>query len=655
MIPEFGHLALILALGLAIALSSLPMIGSYTGHVRLILSAKPLAIGQGFLLSVSFACLAIAFAQDDFTVRYVVTNSNIDLPLPLKISAVWGGHEGSLLLWVLMLGWWTMAVSVFAKALPIYMHSRVLAVMGMISVGFILFTLLTSNPFARYLPNGALEGADLNPLLQDFGLIVHPPTLYMGYVGFSVAFAFAIAALLDGRSDAAWLRWSRPWTLIAWAFLTVGIALGSWWAYYELGWGGWWFWDPVENASFMPWLVGTALIHSLAVSERRGLYKNWTLLLAISAFSLSLLGTFLVRSGVLTSVHAFASDPERGFFLLMLLALTVGGSLLLFAIRASSINSKIQASLWSRETFLLINNLLLVVAATAILIGTLYPILLDAFDGPRISVGPPYFNAVFVPLMVLLIVSLGFGLIAKWKSIILSEVKQLLFRPVVFAILAGLIYPFVYAREFSWQLAMAAALMAWLLGASYADLKRRLGKQTWVSGLRRLNPGYYGMILAHVGIGVMVLGIATVSNYEVNRDIRMIPGDVTSIYDYQFTFVGTKNVVGANYRSVQGVMEVTRDNQPYKVLYPEKRHYNASGQIMTEVALDPGITRDIYVAMGENLGDGAWAIRVHIKPMIRWIWLGAIMMALGALLAVWDKRYRRKRHSQETAYANRTA
>ena len=641
MIPEIGNVALILSLFLAVSLSLLPMLGSYTGQTRLMLSAKPLSVGLGVMLLIAFAMLTVAFAQDDFSVRYVAQNSNTALPIQYKISAVWGGHEGSLLLWVVILGMWTMAVSLLSKTLPLIMQARVLAVMGMIGVGFISFTLLTSNPFWRLLPEAALQGADLNPLLQDFGLIVHPPMLYMGYVGFSVAFAFAIAALLDGHYDAAWVRWSRPWTSVAWAFLTAGIALGSWWAYYELGWGGWWFWDPVENASFMPWLVGTALLHSFAVSEKRGLFKNWTLLLAILAFSLSLLGTFLVRSGVLTSVHAFASDPDRGYFVLVLLAITVGGSLLLFALRATTVESQVGYRFWSRETFLLSNNVLLVIAALTILLGTLYPLFLDALGGGKISVGPPYFNAAFVPLMVLLVVAMGFGLGSKWKRINPTELLRLLRSPALIAVVLGLAFPFTYAGEFNASTALAAALLVWLLAASWVDLSRRLRHQNWWRGLRQLNPGYYGMLMAHLGVGVMALGIAVVSHYSVQKDLRMGVGDQATLGQYEFTFMGVKNVVGPNFTAVEGQVKVVKDSDFVAYLLPQKRTYTSRGQVMTEASIDPALSRDIYVAMGEPLSDGAWAMRLHIKPLIRWIWLGALMMALGGMLAVWDKRYRR--------------
>ena len=649
MIPEIGHMALIMALFLSISLAFLPMLGSYTGQTRLMIAAKPLAIGQGLMLLIAFSMLVVAFSQDDFSVRYVAQNSNTALPMQYKISAVWGGHEGSLLLWVVILGFWTMAVSLLSRSLPLVMQARVLSVMGMISVGFILFTLLTSNPFWRLLPNAAIQGADLNPLLQDFGLIVHPPMLYMGYVGFSVAFAFAIAALLDGQYDAAWVRWSRPWTSVAWAFLTAGIALGSWWAYYELGWGGWWFWDPVENASFMPWLVGTALLHSLAVSEKRGLFKNWTLLLAILAFSLSLLGTFLVRSGVLTSVHAFASDPDRGFFVLVLLAITVGGSLLLFALRASTVSSRVGYRFWSRETFLLGNNVLLVIAALTVLLGTLYPLLLDALGGGKISVGPPYFNAAFVPLMVLLIITMGLGLGSKWKTIKARELASLLISPALIAVLLGVAFPYAYDGKFNASTALAAALLAWLLLASWVDLRRRVRHQGWWRGLRKLNPGYYGMLLAHIGIGFSAIGIAVVSHYDQQTDLRMAIGEQVSLGQYEFTFVAVSDVQGPNFTAVQGQIKVTKGGEMVAQLLPQKRTYLSRGQVMTEAAIDPALSRDIYVAMGEPLDDNAWAIRLHVKPMIRFIWLGGLMMALGGLLAVWDKRYRRKQSTNANA------
>ena len=471
----------------------------------------------------------------------------------------------------------------------------------------------------------------------------------MGYVGFSVAFSFAIAALLDGRYDAAWVRWSRPWTSVAWAFLTAGIALGSWWAYYELGWGGWWFWDPVENASFMPWLVGTALLHSLAVSEKRGLFKNWTILLAILAFSLSLLGTFLVRSGVLTSVHAFASDPDRGYYVLVLLAITVGGSLLLFALRATTVESRVGYRFWSRETFLLSNNILLIVAALTVLLGTLYPLLLDAVGGGKISVGPPYFNAAFVPLMVLLIISMGLGLGSKWKRINPSELWQVLRSPALIAIILGVLFPFVYKGEFNPSTALAAALLVWLLLASWVDLKRRLRHQTFFAGLKQLNPGYYGMLLAHVGIGITALGIAVVSHYSLQKDLRMDVGDKATLGQYEFTFMGVENVTGPNFTAIEGKVKLVKNGDFSAYLLPQKRTYTARGQTMTEAAIDPALNRDVYVAMGEPLANGAWAMRLHIKPMIRLIWLGALMMALGGVLAVWDKRYRRKKSVAQEA------
>lgn len=470
MVPELGHFALILALCLSIVLAILPLAGTYNGNVLWMKASRSLATGLFTFVAVAFVCLCYAFLHDDFSVQYVANNSNSLLPNQYKLSAVWGGHEGSLLLWVLILTAWTFAVSVYSRNLPIDMLARVLSVMGMISVGFLLFTVLTSNPFDRYLPNFPSEGSDLNPLLQDPGLIIHPPMLYMGYVGFSVAFAFAIAALLSGRLDSAWARWSRPWTNTAWAFLTIGIALGSWWAYYELGWGGWWFWDPVENASFMPWLVGTALIHSLAVTEKRGLFKSWTILLAIFAFSLSLLGTFMVRSGVLTSVHAFANDPERGVFILAFLALVIGGSLTLYALRAPVVKSVPGFNLFSREVFLLGNNILLVVVMATVLLGTLYPLIADALNWGKISVGPPYFNFFFVPLMALLCLLLGVGPLTNWKNTGFERLKRLLWWPLGVSLIVAGIFPLLYADEYEWTAAASVFVGSWVVLSSKSDL-----------------------------------------------------------------------------------------------------------------------------------------------------------------------------------------
>lgn len=641
MIPELGHLAMILALCFAFVQAIVPLIGAWRGDRVWMGLAQPAAWGQFAFLVFAFGCLAYSFMVDDFSVAYIAENSNSALPWYYKFSAVWGAHEGSLLLWALILGGWTFAVSVFSRQLPQVMLARVLAVMGMISVGFLLFLILTSNPFSRILPQIPQDGRDLNPLLQDPGLIIHPPMLYMGYVGFSVAFAFAIAALLGGRLDAAWARWSRPWTIVAWAFLGIGITLGSWWAYYELGWGGWWFWDPVENASFMPWLVGTALIHSLAVTEKRGVFKSWTVLLAIAAFSLSLLGTFLVRSGVLTSVHAFASDPARGVFILVFLLMVVGGSLTLFAIRAPVVKSHVGFGLWSRETLLLGNNLVLVVAASMILLGTLYPLVLDALSGAKMSVGPPYFNALFVPLMGLLMAVMAVGVLVRWKDTpvkwLLGMLTPVLIGSAVLALIAG----FAMA-DFHWAVLATVLLAAWVLLAGVRDLLDKTRHKGLLKGMRSLTRSYWGMQLAHIGIAVVALGVVLSSQNSAERDLRMAPGDSVELGGYMFVFDGARHLQGPNFTSDEGTIRVLEDGKQVTVLYPEKRLYTVQRSMMTEAGIDGGFFRDLYVALGEPLDNGAWAVRVHVKPFVRWIWFGGLITALGGLLAALDKRYRVK-------------
>ena len=641
MIPELGHLAMILALCRAVVQGTLPLIGAWRGDSQWMGLAQPAAWGQFSFLAFSFACLTYAFMVDDFSVAYVAQNSNSALPWYYKFSAVWGAHEGSLLLWAFILAGWTFAVAIFSRQLPEDMLARVLGVMGLISIGFLLFLIVTSNPFERLLPQAPMDGRDLNPLLQDFGLVVHPPMLYMGYVGFSVAFAFAIAALLGGRLDAAWARWSRPWTLIAWAFLGTGIALGSWWAYYELGWGGWWFWDPVENASFMPWLVGTALIHSLAVTEKRGVFKSWTVLLAIAAFSLSLLGTFLVRSGVLTSVHAFATDPARGVFILAFLLVVIGGSLTLFALRAPVVKSQIGFGLWSRETLLLVNNLLLVVATSMILLGTLYPLLLDALSDTKLSVGPPYFNAMFLPLVGALMLALGVGVLVRWKN---TPVKWLIgmLTPVLItsAVLGGL--GSMLFGDFHWAVLAVCMLAGWVVSAGVRDILDKTRHKGLLKGLRSLAPSYWGMQLAHFGLVVCALGVVLTSQQSDERDLRLAPGESLQLGGYSFVFDGAKHFEGPNFTSDKGTIRVFEGDKQVATLYPEKRLYTVQQMPMTEAGIDAGFTRDLYVALGEPLENGAWAVRVHIKPFVRWIWLGALMMSLGGVLSVSDKRYRVK-------------
>jgi cytochrome c-type biogenesis protein CcmF len=643
MIVELGHLCLIIALVLSLVLSVTPLLGVAKSNVTLMRTGESLAIGQFVFIALSTMAMVWAFVHDDFSVAYIAQNSNSALPVQFKVSALWGGHEGSLLLWVLVLAGWTLAVALRSEELPLDMRARVLAVMGMIATGFLLFVLFTSNPFERVLPFTPLEGNDLNPLLQDFGLIVHPPMLYMGYVGFSVAFAFAIAALLSGRLDSAWARWSRPWTNAAWMFLTAGIALGSWWAYYELGWGGWWFWDPVENASFMPWLVGTALIHSLAVTEKRGVYKSWTLLLAIFAFSLSLLGTFLVRSGVLTSVHAFATDPTRGLFILVFLLVVVGGSLTLYALRAPSVISTAKFSFLSREVFLLINNIVFLVATLMVLFGTLFPLLMDALSLGKYSVGPPYFNSLFVPLMSVLAMFMGIGPWLNWKKTNSNKIIHSLIAPLIACVVFGLLAPLSIAGDYSIGAAMGLVIAFWIMSALIVDLKNKTKHASSIfAGAKRLTRSYWAMQFAHLGFAITIIGVSLTSTYSSERDVRMGVGESFSQGGYEFTFLGSKVVQGPNYIADRGEVIVSRSGEELLRLRPEKRRYTAGDQVMTEAAIDPSITRDIYVAMGDALNDGAWSVRVHIKPFVRWIWFGAIFMCIGAILSITDKRYKRK-------------
>ena len=641
MIPELGHLAMILALCLCLVQATLPLIGAWRGDHQWMSLAQPAAWGQFAFLLFSFICLTYAFMVDDFSVAYVANNSNSALPWYYKFSAVWGAHEGSLLLWALILAGWTFAVAIFSRHLPEEMLARVLAVMGMISIGFLLFLIVTSNPFERLLPNSPADGRDLNPLLQDFGLIVHPPMLYMGYVGFSVAFAFAIAALLGGKLDAAWARWSRPWTIVAWAFLGIGIALGSWWAYYELGWGGWWFWDPVENASFMPWLVGTALIHSLAVTEKRGVFKSWTVLLAIAAFSLSLLGTFLVRSGVLTSVHAFATDPERGVFILAFLLVVVGGSLALFAVRAPVVKSQVGFGLWSRETLLLVNNIVLIVAAAMILLGTLYPLVLDALTGAKLSVGPPYFNALFLPLMALLMAVISVGVLVRWKDTPLKWLGSMLAPVLVASVVLAVVATFLHG-DFHWAVLAVCLLAFWVILAGVRDILDKTRHKGLIKGLPSLGRSYWGMQMAHFGFAVCALGVVLTSLGSYERDLRMAPGDSVELGGYRFQFDGAVHHEGPNFISDKGTIRVFDGERQIKVLHPEKRLYTVQQATMTEAGIDAGFTRDLFVALGEPLEQGAWAVRIHIKPFVRWIWLGALLMGFGGFLAAADKRYRIK-------------
>ena len=641
MIPELGNFACVLALCVALAQCILPIAGSFSGNRRWMALARPAAAASFLLVSVAFACLIQAFVTNDFSVTYVASNSNSSLPVYYRIAGAWGGHEGSLLLWIWMLVMWGFAVALFSRRLPDETVARVLGVMGLIGIGFLAFLLFTSNPFDRLLP-AVPDGRDLNPLLQDFGMIIHPPLLYMGYVGFSVAFAFAIAALMGGQLDAAWARWSRPWTSIAWMFLTLGIFMGSFWAYYELGWGGWWFWDPVENASFMPWLVGTALIHSLAVTEKRGSFKNWTVLLAIIAFSLSLLGTFLVRSGVLTSVHAFATDPERGTFILIFLAIVIGGSLLLYAWRAPKVGVGGSFALVSRESALLVNNVLLLVAAGTVLLGTLYPLFLDALGLGKISVGPPYFEAVFVPLMIPVLVLVAVGPFVRWKEASLPELLRRLRRVALASIGVAIAIALVLAA--SPMVTAGLAFAAWIVIASASHVVERVrhapAGMPLTKRLAREPRSYWAMLLAHAGIGVFVVGVTMVKGFDDAKDVNMRVGETATVNGYAFTMKSLNDVKGPNYVAARATFEVVKDGKLVTILSPEKRMYLVQKMPMTEAGIDRGFTRDLYVSLGEATRDGAWIVRVQHKPFVGWIWGGCIIMALGGLLAATDRRYR---------------
>ena len=639
MIVEIGHFALILAACVALVQGVLPLAGTLNDNQRWQALAKPAATLQFLLIAFSFAVLAHGALTDDFSIKYIAGHSNSLLPTQYKFAAVWGGHEGSLLLWMLMLSGWTLAVAIFSRTLPLAMVARVIGILGLVSTGFLMFILITSSPFERLLPAPA-DGKDLNPLLQDPGLVIHPPMLYMGYVGFSVAFAFAVSALLSGRMDAAWARWSRPWTIVAWIFMTAGIALGSWWAYYELGWGGWWFWDPVENASLMPWLFGTALIHALMVTDKRGGFKAWSVLLAIGAFSLSLLGTFLVRSGVLTSVHAFASDPKRGVFILIFLAVVVGVSLTLFAWRAPKATLGGKMGLVSRESMLIANSVLLVVATGAVLLGTIYPLIVDALNLGKLSVGAPYFNAVFVPLMVPVVFLMVPGGIAHWREARWAQLGHDLRWPALAAVVAGVAI-WTLTERGTWLTGMGMALATWVVVGLLMQIAIRMKKPG------RIPPSFWGMHLAHLGIAVITVGITMVKSYEVERDVRMGLNDTVTIENYSFELVGVSDVDGPNYKALRGDIKVTKDGKYLEMLYPEKRKYFSSAMPMTEAGIDSGLFRDLYVSLGEPIeGERLqWSVRVFYKPFVSWLWYGSILMVLGGLLAVSDRRYRKSANS----------
>lgn len=643
MIPEIGSILLCLALGLAVLLSIYPLWGVARNDTRLMASSRPLAWLLFLCVTGAFLVLVNAFVVNDFSVTYVANNSNTQLPIWYRVAATWGAHEGSLLLWVLLMSGWTFAVALFSYRMPLDIVARVLAVMGMVSVGFLLFIIFTSNPFSRTLPSFPIEGRDLNPLLQDPGLIFHPPLLYMGYVGFSVAFAFAIAALLSGRLDSSFTRFARPWTMAAWFFLTLGIMLGSAWAYYELGWGGWWFWDPVENASFMPWLVGTALIHSLSVTEQRATFKAWSLLLSIFAFSLCLLGTFLVRSGVLVSVHAFASDPSRGLFILAFMVLVIGGSLLVFALRGHKVRSRVNNALWSRESMLLGNNVILTAAMLVVLLGTLLPLVHKQIGLGTISIGEPFFNTMFIALMVPFALLLGIGPLVRWGRDRPAAIKKMLIIATVMTLILSFALPMLMEDRVEALTVVGLMMAIWIAILAFAEMKVRISKKI------QLTSSYWGMVCAHLGLAVTIVGIAFSQNYSIERDVKMKPGDNIAIHGYTFTFNGVREADGPNYQGVIGSISVTKNDKVVSILMPEKRFYSVSRAVMTEAAIDGGITRDLYAALGEEVDKNTWTMRLYYKPFVRWIWSGGVLMAIGALFCLFDPRYRRRKLQGETA------
>ena len=641
MIAELGNYALALSLAIAVLLAIFPLWGAEKGNVQFMALARPMTYGLFLILSVSFGALFYVFAINDFSVQYVVNNSNTTLPIYYRLSAVWGSHEGSLLLWIWLLSLWSAAVALFSKRLPQEAVARVLGIMGIISIGFLLFVLFTSNPFTRTFPDFPVDGKELNPLLQDIGLIFHPPLLYMGYVGFSVAFAFSIASLMTGKLDTAWARWSRPWTMAAWVFLTLGIVLGSWWAYYELGWGGWWFWDPVENASFMPWLSGTALLHSLAVTEKRGSFKAWTVLLAILAFSLCLLGTFLVRSGILVSVHAFASDPTRGLYVLAYLIVVIGGSLTLYAYKGSQIRSRDNAERYSRESLLLLNNILLMTALCVVLLGTLLPLVHKQLGLGSISIGAPFFDQMFLIIMTPFALLLGIGPLVKWRRDQFSAIRTPVIASVIIMLIAGFALPYLLQDKLTVSAVLGTMMTVIIVLLSLYEMHQRATyRDTFWRGITKLSRSHWGMILAHLGVAMTVWGIAFSQNYSIERDVRMNVGDTVQIAGYDFTFKGISDANGPNYVGGKAQIDISRDGKHETTLYAEKRLYTVSKMPMTEAAIDWGFSRDLYAALGEKLDNNAWALRLYYKPFIRWIWLGGLFMALGGVLCMFDRRYR---------------
>jgi len=653
MIPELGNFSLILAFCLSVLLAIVPLVGATRDNALWISLARPLTAGVFVFLSVSLMILTYSFVADDFSVQYVAANSNTMLPLQYKITAVWGGHEGSFLFWTWMLGAWMLAVAIFSKAMPDAFVARVLAIMGMIATGYTLFMLATSNPFDRVLPLPPADGSDLNAALQDVAFIMHPPSLYMGYVGFSVVFAFAMAALLTGRLDAAWARWCRPWANLAWAILTLGLSLGSWWAYYELGWGGWWAWDPVENPPLVTWLLGAAMIHSLAATEKRGVFKSWTVLLAIMAFASSLLGTFITRSGLLTSVHAFATDPTRGVYILGFLGFIVGGSLLLYAIRAPVLKSEFGFGSLSREVFLLANNLILVVASAAILLGTLYPMVYQAISGgDLISVGPPYFNTIFVPLMGLLVVLMGVGLISRWKKTSGRYLVQQLGKVAIAAIALGVVIPVLLTMDIPLGTIGVTILGLWVVFAIGKDIAlKTANKPTRGAGLKSLPVSYWGMQFAHFGFVLTMAGACLTSIYSIERSVLLQEGQSADLGRYTFTFEGISPVQGPNYIADEASMRVERDGDLLRYLYPQKRLYTASRTPTTQMGIDGRFLRDLFITLGDPRQDGAWSMTLYVKPFVRWIWIGTLFIAFGGILAVTDKRYRRYKTRQRAGQA----
>ena len=641
MIAELGNYALALSLAVSFFLAILPLWGAEKGHSQLMSLARPMTYGLFFTLTIAFAALFYLFAVNDFSVQYVVNNSNSSLPIYYRLSAVWGSHEGSLLLWIWLLTLWGAAVALFSKHLPQEAVARVLGIMGIISIGFLLFVLFTSNPFTRTFPDFPVDGRELNPMLQDVGLIFHPPLLYMGYVGFSVAFAFAIASLMTGKLDSAWARWSRPWTMAAWVFLTLGIVLGSWWAYYELGWGGWWFWDPVENSSLMPWLAGTALIHSLAVTEKRGSFKAWTVLLAILAFSLCLLGTFLVRSGILVSVHAFASDPTRGLYILAYLVVVIGGSLTLYAYKGNQIRSRDNAERYSRETLLLLNNILLMTALCVVFLGTLLPLVHKQLGLGSISIGAPFFDQMFLIIMTPFALLLGIGPLVKWRRDQFSEIRTPVVVSVIVMAIAGFALPYFLHNKLTVSVVLGTMMSVIIVLLSLYEMKQRAThRESFFKGITKLSRSHWGMILAHLGVAMTVWGIAFSQNFSVERDVRMAVGDTVQIADYDFKFTGVSDANGPNYMGGKAQIDISKEGKTEATLFAEKRFYTVSKMPMTEAAINWGFTRDLYVALGEKIDDNSWALRLYYKPFIRWIWIGGLFMALGGLLCMFDRRYR---------------